>query len=86
MELIQCCYTTQGQTHLLALLLLEQLANIHWFDIDVSTPIKSQPHKFNYCNLFFAMLSALAKFAKEKLTENNRATFKAYSIMLLCFA
>ena len=29
----------------------------------LSKPTKSHPHKFNYCDLFFAMLSALTKFA-----------------------
>ena len=28
--------TTQGRKHPLLLLLLEQLANVHWFDADVS--------------------------------------------------
>ena len=28
--------TTQGRKHPLLLLLLEQLANVHWFDVDVS--------------------------------------------------
>ena len=64
---LQCCYTTQGRKHPLSLLLLEQLhvANVHWFDINVSTPTKSHPLKFNYCEIFFAVPSALAKFAKD---------------------
>ena len=33
---LQCCYTTQGRKHPLPLLLLEQLANVYWFDVDVS--------------------------------------------------
>ena len=34
----------------------------------LTTPTKSHPHKFNYCNLLFAMLSALTKFTKVKFT------------------
>ena len=48
----------------------QHVANIHWFDIDVSTPTKSHPLKFNYCDLFFAVPSALTKFAKVKFTQN----------------
>ena len=33
---LHCCYTTQGQKHPLPLLLLEQLANVHWFNVDMS--------------------------------------------------
>ena len=33
---LHCCHTTQGRKHPLLLLLLEQLANVHWFDVDVS--------------------------------------------------
>ena len=65
----QCCYTTQGWKHPLLLLLLKQLANVHWFDIDVSTPTKYLI-KFNYCDLFFEVPSALTKFAKVKFTQN----------------
>ena len=35
-----------------------------------TTPTKSHPHKFNYCNLFFVMPSALAKFTKVKFMQN----------------
>ena len=51
--------------HPLPLLLLEQPANVHWFDVRFRTaPTKSHPRKFNYCDLFFTMPSALAKFAE----------------------
>ena len=68
---LQCCYTTQGWKHPLSLLLLKQLqlANVHWFDIDVSTPTKSYPLKFIYCDLFFVVPSAFAKFAKVKFKQ-----------------
>ena len=33
---LYCCYTTQGWKHPLLLLLLKQLANVHWFNVDVS--------------------------------------------------
>ena len=36
----------------------------------LTTPTKSHPHKFNYCDLLFAMPSALAKFAKVKFPQN----------------
>ena len=36
----------------------------------LTTPTKSHLHKFNYCDLFFAMPSALKKFAKVKFTQN----------------
>ena len=37
----------------------------------LTTPIKSHPHKFNYCDLFFVMpSSALTGFAKVKFTQN----------------
>ena len=36
----------------------------------LTTPTKSHPHKFNYCKLFFAMPSALAKFTKVKFMQN----------------
>ena len=36
----------------------------------LTTPTKSHPHKFNYCDLSFAMPSALAKFAIVKFTQN----------------
>ena len=39
----------------------------------LTTPTKSHPHKFNYCHRFFAMPSALAKFAKVKFTQNSIA-------------
>ena len=54
--------------HPLTLLLLEKTANVHLCLL--ATPTKSHPHKFNYFDLFFAMLSALAKFAKVKFTQN----------------
>ena len=48
---LHCCYTTQGRKHPLPLLLLEQPANIHWFDVGstcpLTTPTKSHPHKFD---------------------------------------
>ena len=36
----------------------------------LTTPTKSHPQKFNYCDLFFAMPSALVKFAKVKFMQN----------------
>ena len=45
----------------------------------LTTPTKSHPHKFNYCDLFFAMLSALAKFAKVKFMQTIIA-LRCYSI------
>ena len=33
---LHCCYTTQGWKHPLLLLLLEQPANVHWLDVDVT--------------------------------------------------
>ena len=65
-----CCYTTQGWKHPLLLLFLEQLAMFIGSTLRclLTTPTKSHPHKFNYCDLFFAMLSALAKF--RKVTQN----------------
>ena len=62
---LHCCYTTQGRKHPSPLLFLKQL-----FHCPLTTPTKSHPHKFNYCDLFFAMLSALAKFAKVRFTQN----------------
>ena len=63
------CYTTQGREPPLPLLLMEQPANVHWFDVRVPiTPTKSHPHKFNYCDLFFAMPSwSTRKIRKSKV-------------------
>ena len=50
----------------------EQLASVHWFVINVSVNYTYQepPYKFNYCDLFFVMPSALVKFTKVKFTQN----------------
>ena len=36
----------------------------------LTTPTKNHPHKFNNCDLFFVMLSALANFTKVKFVQN----------------
>ena len=41
----------------------------------LTTPTKSYPHKFNYYDLFFAMPSALAKFAKVKFMQKVCTVF-----------
>ena len=43
----------------------------------LTTSTKSHPHKFNYCDLFFAMLSVLTKFAKVKFMQNIIAFYYA---------
>ena len=50
---LHCCYTTQGRKHPLPLLLLEQLANVHWFDVDVSINHTYQDPHQRICDLFF---------------------------------
>ena len=75
-----CCYTTQGRKHPLPLLLLEPASNVHlsMSTCPLTTPTKSHPHKFKYCDPSFAMPSALVKFTKVKFHA------KHYSIMVFC--
>ena len=58
---LHCCYTTQGRKHPLLLLLLVQLANVYWFDLNVSVNHTYQEPP--------PQASALAKFAKLKFTQ-----------------
>ena len=67
---LHCCYTTQGRKHPLPLLLLKPTFIGRRQMCPLTTPTKSHPHKFNYCDLSFAMPSALAKFAIVKFTQN----------------
>ena len=46
----------------------------------LTTPIKSHPHKLNYCDLFFAMPTALAKFTKVKLIHAKHNSITVYVV------
>ena len=69
---LHCCYTTQGlNIHYCCFSWNSQLMFIGSTSTSpLTTPTKCPPHKFNYCDLFFAMPSALTKFAKVKFTQN----------------
>ena len=41
----------------------------------LTTPTKSHPHKFNYCDLFFAMPSALTKICKSKVHARHYSKY-----------
>ena len=58
---LHCCYTTDWK-HPLLLLLLVQLANVYWFDLNVSVNHTYQEPP--------SQASALAKYAKVKFTQN----------------
>ena len=45
-----------------------------------TTPTKSHPHKFNYCDLFFVMPSALAKFIEVKFTQSITVQIRFYGL------
>ena len=57
-----CCFTTQDRKHPLLLLLLVQLANVYWFDLNVSVNHTYQEPP--------PQASALAKYAKVEFTQN----------------
>ena len=55
-----CCFSWNGQLTF----------NSSRLTCPLTTPTKSHPHKFNYCDLFFAMPSTLEKFTTVKFTQN----------------
>lgn len=80
---IYTCYTSQGRKHPLLLCLLEQAANVHWFE-QPHLPRATPTSQLNYCDLFFAMLPALANFTKVKFTENIALRCEISTQILVC--